>query len=92
MVLQNCTTLTKVTEQWKKSQLVNQWKTICNIDTQRKNFIFKKQKDEKVITVTYKAEYYEKLEERFNDLPTNANDIKDSKLKSFARNVIEQKR
>ena len=92
VVLQNCTTLTKVTEQWKKNQLVNQWKTICNIDTQRKNFIFKKQKDEKVITVTYKAEYYEKLEERFNDLPKNANDIKDSKMKSFARNVIEQKR
>lgn len=90
MVLQNCTTLTKVREEWKNNQLVNQWKTICNIDT--KNFIFKKQKVGKVIIVTYKAEYYGKLEERFNDLPKNANDIKDSKMKSFARNVIKRKR
>ena len=35
VVLQNSTTLTKVLEEWKKNQLVDQWKIICSKDTQR---------------------------------------------------------
>ena len=92
VVLQNSTTLTKVIEQWKNNELVNQWKTICDKHTQRQNFVFKSQKDDKVINVTFKAEYYENLEEMFNGLPNNEDGIKYSKMKSFAKTVIEQKR
>ena len=92
VVLQNSTTLTKVTEEWKKNQLVNQWKTVCNKDTHKKDFVIEKQKDNKIINVTLKEEYYEKLEERFNGLSTNKDVLKESKMKSFAKNVIEQTR
>ena len=92
VVLQNSKTLTKVTEEWKKNQLVNQWETICNKYTHKKDFIIEKQKDNKIINVTFKEEYYEKLEERFNGLSTNKDVLKESKMKSFAKNVIEQTR
>ena len=92
IILQNSTILTKVTEEWKKNQLVNQWKTICNKDTHKKDFVIKKQKDDKIINATFKEEYYEKLEERFNGLSTNKDDLKKSKMESFARNVIERTR
>ena len=87
VVLQNSATLTKVTDEWKKKQLVNQWETICNKDTQKKNFVFKKQ-DDKVINGTFKFEYYGKLEEEFNALPTSKDE---SKMKSFAKNLLEEK-
>ena len=92
VVLQKSATIIKVTDEWKTNQLVNQWKTICNNDTQRKKFIFKKQKDEKVITVTYQAEYYGKLEEKFNGLSSSKDETKESKMKTIAKNFIEQKR
>ena len=92
VVVQNSATLTKVTEEWKKNQLVNQWKTICNKDTQKKDFVIKKQKVDKIINVTFKEEYYVKLEERFNGLSTNKDETKESKMKSLAKNLIEQTR
>ena len=88
VVLQNSATLTKVTDEWKKKQLVDQWKTICNKDTQKKNFVSKEQKDDKVINGTFKCEYYGKLEEIFNALPTSKDE---SKMKSFAKNLLEEK-
>ena len=92
VVLQKSATLTKITDEWKKKQLVNQWETICNKDTQKKYFVFKKQKDDKVINITFKGEYSGKLEERFNVLSTNKDVLKESKMKSFAKNFIEQTR
>ena len=72
MVLQNSATLTKVKDEWKKKQLVNQWETICNKGTTKKKILFfKKQKDDKVINVTFKGEYSGRLEEKFNALPTS---------------------
>ena len=93
VVLQNSATLTKVTDEWKKKQLVDQWKTICNKDTQKKKFVSKEQKDDKVINGkvingTFKCEYYGKLEEIFNALPTSKDE---SKMKSFAKNLLEEK-
>ena len=92
VVLQNSATLTKVTEEWKKSDLVNQWKTLCDKGTHKKDFVFKKQKDNKIITVTFNNEYYRKLEERFNGLSTNKDQLKESKMKSYATKFIEQTR
>ena len=92
VVLKNSETIIKVTDQWKNNQLVNQWKTICKNDTQRKNIIFKKQKKEKVITVTYQVEYYGKLEEKFNGLSTSKDETKESKMKPIAKIVLEQNR
>ena len=92
VVLKNSETIIKVTDQWKNNQLVNQWKTICKNDTQRKKIIFKKQKKEKVITVTYQVEYYGKLEEKFNGLSTSKDETKESKMKSIAKIVLEQNR
>ena len=92
VVLKNSKTIIKVTNEWKNNQLVNQWKTICKNDTQRKKIIFKKQKKEKVITVTYQVEYYGKLEEKFNGLSTSKDETKESKMKSIAKIVLEQNR
>ena len=92
VVLKNSETIIKVTDQWKNNQLVNQWKTICKNDTQRKKIIFKKQKKEKVITVTYQVEYYGKLEEKFNGLSTSKDETKESKMKPIAKIVLEQNR
>ena len=94
IVLQNSATIINVTEEWKKNQLVNQWKTICNKEEkeERKDFVFKKQKDDNVINVTFKGQYYRKLEKGFNGLSTNKDETKESKMKSFAKNVIEQER
>ena len=94
IVLQNSATIINVTEEWKKNQLVNQWKIICNKEEkeERKDFVFKKQKDDNVINVTFKGQYYRKLEKGFNGLSTNKDETKESKMKSFAKNVIEQER
>ena len=92
VVLQTSTTLTKITEEWKKNQLVDQWKVICSKDTQRRNFDIKKQDDDKIIEVTFKSEYYGIMEERFHDLLNHEDEVKESKRKSYAKNVIEQKR
>ena len=92
VVLKNSKTIIKVTNEWKNNQLVNQWKTICKNDTQRKKIIFKKQKKEKVITVTYQVEYYRKLEEKFNGLSTSKDETKESKMKPIAKIVLEQNR
>ena len=80
VVLQNSTTLTKITEEWKKSQLVDQWKVICSKDLQRNDFNIKKRKDD--------SEHYGKMEERFNDLLNNEDEVKESKMKSFAKNPL----
>ena len=71
---------------------MSQWKTICYKDTHKKDFVIKKQKDDKIINATFKEEYYKKLEERFHGLSTNKDDLKESKMKSFAKNLIEQTR
>ena len=92
VVLKNSETIIKVTDEWKNNQLVNQWKTICKNDTQRKKIIFKKQEKEKVITVTYQVEYYGKLEEKFNGLSTSKDETKESKMKPIAKIVLEQNR
>ena len=92
VVLQNSATLKNVTEEWKRSQLVNQWKTLCDKDTHKKNFVFKKQKDDKIINVTFKDEYYGKLEERFRGISANKDELKESKMKSYAKKIIEKTR
>ena len=91
VVLQNSPTLTKVTEEWKKKQLVDQWEIICSKDTQRTDLDIKKQKDGK-IKITFKSEHYEKMEERFNSLSNNEDETKESKMKSLAKNLIAQNR
>ena len=92
VVLQNSATLKNVTEEWKRSQLVNQWKTLCDKDTHKKNFVFKKQKDDKIINVTFKDEYYGKLEDRFRGISANKDELKESKMKSYAKKIIEKTR
>ena len=93
VVLQNSATLIKVTEDWKNKMLVSQWKTICNKEKEeRKDFVFKKQKDDNVINVNFKDECYRKLEKGFNGLSTNKDETNESKMKSFAKSLIEQKR
>ena len=74
--------------------MVNQWKTICNKEEKEesKDFVFKKQEGDNVINVTFKGQYYRKLEKGFNGLSTNKDETKESKMKSFAKNVIEQER
>ena len=91
VVLQNSPTLTKVTEEWKKKQLVDQWEIICSKDTQRTDLDIKKQIDGK-IKITFKSEHYEKMEERFNSLSNNEDETKESKMKSLAKNLIAQNR
>ena len=92
VVLQNSTTLTKVTKEWKNKQLVNRWKTICSKEAHKKDFVIKNQKESKIINATFREEYYKKLEERFNGLSTSKDDLKESKLKSLAKNFIDQRR
>ena len=92
VVLQNSATLKNVTEEWKRSQLVNQWKTLCDKDTHTKKFVFKKQKDDKIINVTFKDEYYGKLEDRFRGISANKDELKESKMKSYAKKIIEKTR
>ena len=92
VVLQNSATLKNVTEEWKRSQLVNQWKTLCDKDTHKKNFVFKKQKDDKIINVTFKDEYYGKLEDRFRGISANKDELKESKMKSYAKKIVEKTR
>ena len=94
VVTQNSTTLTKVTEEWKKNQLVDQWEITCSKgkDTQKYFFDIKKEKDGKIIKVTFKSEHYQKMEERFNDLSNNKDEINESRIKFIAKNSIEQSR
>ena len=92
VVLQNSTTLTKVTEKWKKNQLVDQWKIICSKDTQRKDFDIKKKKDSKIIEVTFKSGYYRNMEDTFICFSNKEDEINESKMKSHAKNLIEQNR
>ena len=92
MVLQNSTPITKVIQEWKNNQLVNQREIICNKDSQKKDFDFKKQKDDKIINVTFKNEYYGRLEEKFNVLSNNKNETEKIKWKSLAINALEQTR
>ena len=92
VVLQNSATLTKVTEEWKKNQLVDQWKIICSKDTQRKDFDIKKKKDSKIIEVTFKSGYCGKMEDIFSGFSNKEDEINESKMKSHAKNLIEQNR
>ena len=92
VVLQNSATLTKVTEEWKKNQLVDQWKIICSKDTQRKDFDIKKKKDSKIIEVTFKSGYYRNMEDTFICFSNKEDEINESKMKSHAKNLIEQNR
>ena len=92
VVLQNSAILTKVTEEWKKNELVDQWKIICSKDTQRKNFDIKKKKDSKIIEVTFKSGYCGKMEDIFSGFSNKEDEINESKMKSHAKNFIEQNR
>ena len=92
VVLQDSTTLTKVTQEWETNQLVNQWKTICNKGTQKRDFTVKTQKDDMIINVTFKEEYYELLKNRFEALSNRKNEAKEFSMKSFAKKIIKQKR
>ena len=92
VVLQNSATLTKVTEEWKKNQLVDQWKIICSKDTQRKDFDIKKKKDSKIIEVTFKSGYYRNMKDTFICFSNKEDEINESKMKSHAKNLIEQNR
>ena len=92
VVLQNSATLTKVTEEWKKNELVDQWKIICSKDIQRKNFDIKKKKDSKIIEVTFKSGYCGKMEDIFSCFSNKEDEINESKMKSHAKNLIEQNR
>ena len=71
---------------------INQWKIICSKNTQRKNFDIKKQEDDKIIEVAFKSEHYGKTEKRFDDLLNTEDEVKECKIKSFAKTVIEQNR
>ena len=92
VVLQNSATLTKVTEEWKKNQLVDQWKIICSKDTQRKDFDIEEMKDSKIIEVTFKSGYCGKMEDIFSGFSNKEDEINESKMKSHAKNLIEQNR
>ena len=92
VVLQNSAILTKVTEEWNKNGLVDQWKIICSKDTQRKNFDIKKKKDSKIIEVTFESGYCGKMEDIFSGFSNKEDEINESKMKSHAKNLIEQNR
>ena len=90
VVLQNSTTLTKVLEEWKKiSWSINGKSFVARIH--KEHLDIKKQKNGK-IEVTFESEHYEKMEERFNSLPNNEDETKESKMKSLAKNLIAQNR
>lgn len=92
VVLQDSASLTKVTQEWETNQLVNQWKTICNKGTQKRDFTVKTQKDDMIINVTFKEEYYELLKNRFEALSNSKNEAKEFSMKSFAKKIIKKKR
>ena len=89
VVLQNSRALTKVTEDWKTNQLVSQCEIICNKDLKNKvNLTIDKSDNERIIA-TFKSEYCEKLEEKFNSISTNKDE---TKMKIHAKKTIKQKR
>ena len=71
--------------------MVDQWKIICSKDTQRKDFDIKEKNDGKIIEVTFKSEHYGKMEE-ISGLSNNEDEIKESKMRSHAKTLIEQNR
>ena len=73
VVLQTCSTLNKVTAEWKSKQMIEQWNVEISKDAAaRENFKteLKSIKNCSLVNATFSFKYFEKLEKEFEKLVT----------------------
>ena len=93
IILLNSTILTKVTTEWKNKGLVNQWKTkIFQKDIQRENCVVDEDKNQNIITATFKSEYYKTLKEAWNGLSASGDKNIATSIEQRAKETIDLKR
>ena len=93
VVFRNSSALARITTEWKTKELVNQWGAhISEKTTQRKECEFRIDENVNTIYVTFKSEYYRKLEEAFNWLSSSQDETFQSIAEHRAREIIIQKR
>ena len=93
IILLNSTTLAKVTTEWKNKGLVNQWETkIFQKDIQRENCVVDKDKNQNIITATFKSEYYKTLKEVWNGLSASEDNNIATSIEQRAKETIDLKR
>ena len=91
VVLQNSSTLTEVTKEWKKNQAIRQYEIeISDHSSQEHNFAFACDKNPLTVNAKFRREYYKKLEEKFADSVTEDKNL-ESKKELEARKIIQQR-
>ena len=93
VVLQNTSTMTKVTTEWKTKQAIQQWEIKISEDvSQGEDFEleFTCGTNTKIIKAKFKSEYYKKLEKEYVGLVTKDKKT-DSKKELEARRVINER-
>ena len=90
VVVQNSTDLTKVTTAWKTESLVSPWETkISKKDIQRENCVFRHDICHNIIKVTFKSQYYEKLQALI--LSTSKHETIASNRRHAAGKILDQR-
>ena len=97
ILLNNSSTLTKVTTDWKTKELVNQWKTkIFQKDIQREDCVVDnvvdKDKNENLIAATFKSGYYKTLKEAWKGLSASEDNTIATSIEQRAKETIDLKR
>ena len=92
VVLRNSLSLERITGVWKTKILVDRWQTkIFEKAMQTENDDFKCDEDLKIITITFKSQYYKELEQAFK-LLTSKDVTITSNWRYIAREITDRKR
>ena len=91
VVLQNSSTLTEVTVEWKTKEAIQQLEIeISEDESQVEDFEFTRGTNTGIINAKFRSEYYKKMEKHFLELMTKDKNF-ESKKEVEARKVIQQR-
>ena len=91
VVLQNSSTLTEVTVEWKTKEAIQQLEIeISEDESQVEDFEFTRGTNTGIINAKFRSEYYKKMEKHFLELMTKDKNF-ESKKEVEARKIIQQR-
>ena len=93
IVLKNSPIMAKVTKEWKTKELVSQGEiNISSKAKQRGEFKINKGENHNTMDVTFKSEYYKKLEEAFKQISKSEDETIKPIIERRAKEIIDQNR
>ena len=91
VALQNSSTLTEVTSEWKTKEAIQQLEIeISEDESQVEDFEFTRGTNTEIINAKFRSEYYMKMEKHFLELMTKDKNF-ESKMEVEARKIIKQR-